>query len=113
MERLFQMDLLRRSIGGRLAEIFGPDFAGSDRFNRTIGFRRAAEKSYTAISNETKELLQAYTEGVNDYIELNRKNLPPEFILLDYIPDPWDPVDSISISKLVAWSLGGLSLIHI
>ena len=107
MERLFQMDLLRRSIGGRLAEIFGPDFTGSDRFNRTIGFRRAAEKSYAAVSNETKELMQAYADGVNDYIELNRKNLPPEFILLDYIPDPWDPVDSISISKLVAWSLGG------
>ncbi len=107
MERLFQMDLFRRSIGGCLAEILGPDLVESDRFSRTVGFRRAAEKSFAALSVETKELLQAYAEGVNDYIELNRKNLPPEFILLDYIPEPWDPVDSISISKLVAWSLGG------
>ena len=107
MERLFQMDLLRRSIGGRLAEILGPDLVESDRFHRTIGFRRAAEKSYEALTGETKELLQAYADGVNDYIEQNQKNLPPEFILFDYTPEPWGPVDSVSISKLVAWFLGG------
>lgn len=107
MERLFQMDLLRRSISGELAEILGPELVESDRFSRTIGFRRAAEKSTRAITAESRKLMQSYADGVNDYIEQNRKNLPPEFILLDYAPAPWDPVDSISISKLVAWSLGG------
>lgn len=107
MERLFQMDLLRRSISGELAEILGPELVESDRFSRTIGFRRAAEKSTGAISGETRKLLQAYADGVNDYIEQNRENLAPEFILLDYVPEPWDPVDSITISKMVAWFLGG------
>lgn len=107
MERLFQMDLLRRSISGELAEILGADLLESDRFSRTIGFRRAAEKSARAIGAETRKLLQSYADGVSDYIEQNRGNLAPEFILLDYVPEPWDPVDSITISKMVAWALGG------
>ncbi len=107
MERLFQMDLLRRSISGELAEILGPELVESDRFSRTIGFRRAAEKSTRAVTTQTRELMQSYADGVNDYIELSGKNLPPEFILLDYVPEPWEPVDSISISKLMAWFLGG------
>ncbi len=107
MERLLQMDFTRRLIAGRLSEIAGPDFVEDDRFNRTVGFYRAAELALEAMSPDTRSLLDAYTEGVNDYIEENIDNLPPEFLLLGYEPEPWKPVDSLAISKLMAWELGG------
>ena len=106
MERIFQMDLTRRAIAGRLSEIVGPDYIEDDIFSRTIGFRRAAERSLEALSEECRMLLESYAAGVNAYIEQNRDNLPPEFILLDYHPEPWEPVDTLSIAKL-AWHLGG------
>ena len=107
MERIFQMDLTRRAIAGRLSEIVGPDYIEDDIFSRTIGFRRAAERSLEALSEECRMLLESYAAGVNAYIEQNRDNLPPEFILLDYHPEPWEPVDTLSIAKLMAWHLGG------
>jgi penicillin amidase len=110
MERIFQMDLTRRAIAGRLAEIVGSDYAEDDVFSRTIGFRRAAQRSLEALQKDYKEciaLLDSYTAGVNEYIEQNRDNLPPEFILLDYEPEPWEPLDSLSIAKMMAWALGG------
>ncbi len=107
MERLFQMDLTRRNIAGRLSEIAGPSFLQEDGFNRTIGFYRAAELSLEVLTPETRTLLDAYCAGVNDYIEENLENLPPEFYLFGYSPDPWEPVDSLAIAKLMAWFLGG------
>lgn len=107
MERIFQMDLIRRLIAGRLSEVVGPRMLESDRFYRTIGFYRAAEKSLGACSAETRMLAGAYCAGVNDYLKQNKDNLPPEFILLDYIPEDWRPVDAIAISKLIAWELSG------
>lgn len=107
MERMAQMDMTRRAIAGRLSEVAGPALVESDRFHRTIGFRRAAELSCAVLSGEARQVLEAYSAGVNFYIEQNRNNLPPEFILLDYEPGPWTPVDSLSISKMMAWTLGG------
>lgn len=107
MERLFQMDLTRRSIAGRLSEIAGPAFLADDSFSRTVGFYRAAELSLARMTPETRTLLDAYCAGVNDYIWQNVDNLPPEFLLFGYTPDPWEPVDSLAISKLMAWFLGG------
>ena len=107
MERLFQMDLIRRLISGRLSEITGPEMLDSDRFYRTIGFVRAAQKSLEACSPETRALAEAYCDGVNEYIRQNKDNLPPEFLLLEYVPEDWQPVDCIAVSKLIAWELGG------
>ncbi len=107
MDRLMQMELTRRLIAGRLSEIAGPAFLEDDRFYRTVGFYRAAELSLEALGTETKQLLDRYTAGVNDYIQQNSDNLPPEFLLLDYEPEPWQPVDSLAIAKMMAWELGG------
>ena len=107
MDRIFQMDLTRRAIAGRLSEIVGPDYTEDAIFSRTIGFRRAAERTLEALSEECRALLESYAAGVNAYIEQNRGNLPPEFILFDYEPEPWEPVDTLSIAKMMAWALGG------
>jgi penicillin G amidase len=106
-DRLWQMDMSRRGVGGRLSEILGADFLGTDRFTLTIGFYRAARDSYQVLSPESRAVLEAYTRGVNAYLADNRGKLSPEFTLIGYEPEPWDPVDSVAISKYMAWYLGG------
>ncbi len=102
-DRLFQMDLTRRQPSGTLAELFGPSVLEDDVEARTIGLRRAAERSYDALSRDTRVALAAYADGVNRWAETN--DLPPEYGLLGVGFEPWTPVDSVVIAKAIAFSL--------
>ncbi|MGX1902376.1 penicillin acylase family protein [Thermolongibacillus altinsuensis] len=108
-DRLFQMDLSRRQASGRLSEVIGEATVDRDKFFRTLGLRRAAEASYGAYSEEAKKVLQAFADGVNAYISLAKKEgrLPLEFKLLNYEPEKWTPIDSLTIGKYMAFDLGG------
>jgi penicillin amidase len=108
-DRLWQMDMQRRVAEGKLAEILGADLFDTDLFFRTIGLARAAEASLEQLDQTTKQMLSYFTMGINKAIE-NMKaegGLPIEFKLLKYEPEPWTPLDSLAISKLIAWSLTG------
>ena len=103
-DRFFQMDLTRREVSGDLAELVGTSRLGSDIQNRTIGLRRAAERSADALSPSEMALLQAYADGVNAYLANNP--LPIEYGLLELTEArPWDPIDSLVIGKAIAASL--------
>lgn len=108
-DRLFQLDLTRRAAAGRLAEVIGPSQLETDKFFRALNLKRAAEASVRAYSPWATELLEAYAKGVNAYIEeaIAHKRLPVEFTLLGYVPEPWTPVDSALIGKIMAYDLGG------
>ena len=93
-DRLFQMDLIRRSAAGELAEIFGPALVESDIENRRLGLKQAAEASVAATPAENRAAVEAYARGVNAYIEQHRGNLPWEMRVLGYSPRPWSAVDS-------------------
>lgn len=111
-DRFFQMDVMRRLAQGRLSELFGELTLDIDRDFRHLGLYISAEKTldYIANSNEFSweyQALLAYTEGVNQflrYLEVNGISLT-EYSLLGLKPEPWKPVDSISIGKFMAWSL--------
>jgi penicillin amidase len=119
-ERLFQMDFSRRAAQGRLAEIVGPvdapwedltihlkgaTMVDMDHFVRILGLARAAEASEKSYSGKMMERLSAYAGGVNDFMERYRKKLPVEFKLLRYEPEPWTPLDTLAMSKLLALQL--------
>ncbi|MFI8686146.1 penicillin acylase family protein [Rossellomorea sp. NPDC077527] len=108
-DRLFQMDLSRRQASGRLSEVVGEKAVDRDKFFRTFGLRRAAEVSFTAYPNESKQLLEWYADGVNAFIEeaKDEGRLPFEFTLLGYKPEKWTPIDSLTIGKYMAFDLGG------
>jgi penicillin G amidase len=119
-ERLWQMDMSRRFLSGRLAEVFG-DFPvpwkelssqfrdrhsiDFDYFLRLIGMGRAAEASLELANEAELRQLQAYSQGVNRYMEQCGRRLPWEFRLLRYEPDPWRPEDSLIIGKGFAFFL--------
>ena len=104
-DRLWQMELLRRTARGELAEIFGAgpqDFVlESDKQHRRYGFAQMAERQEAAMPAKLREALAAYARGVNAYMEtLDAKSLPPEFQVLQIKPRPWRPADSLAIGKL-------------
>ena len=109
-DRLWQMDLSRMAGQGRLSEVFGNTTLNTDVFLRTIGLADAARKSYLVLKPQSKELLEAYASGVNNYItgksRLFSPNLQPEFLILGHSPEIWEPWQSVLIIKLMALTLG-------
>src|SRR5687768_17985871 len=104
-DRLWQMDLLRRTERGELAEVLtaGPNNIAleQDKQHRTLGFAAVAEAEFANASPQSRVMLEAYARGVNAYIStLDAKSLPLEFQILQYRPKPWTPADSLLIIKL-------------
>jgi penicillin amidase len=104
-DRLWQMDLSRRVGQGRLSEIFGGVTIPFDRMFRIIGIRNVAEKIEQSLPDSSRRRLVWYAEGVNALIESQHGKLPVEFDMLDYRPEPWEPVHSIILARLMSWDL--------
>jgi len=94
-DRLWQMELNRRTGSGRLSEIFGEVAIEADRFCRRLGMHRAAMAEEARLPEHNRRILDAYACGVNAYIERNNNNLPIEFTLLRFKPAPLQIADSI------------------
>ena len=103
-DRMWQMDVLRRTASGRLSEIFGRESVASDKFMKIIGLKKLSKLKYKQISKKSREILSAYTAGVNEYLEKNEKRLAFEFGALDYHPEKWTPEDCLAIQLLYAFS---------
>jgi penicillin amidase len=106
-DRLWQMQMNKRIVAGRLAEILGPKALDTDRFLRTLGVRRNAEAIFAQLEPESRAALQAYAAGVNAYIDQNKGPLPPEFVILRTRPEHWEPADTLGWQTMMAWDLGG------
>jgi len=112
-DRFFQMDFRRHVTSGRLAELLGRDALETDMYIRTMGWRRIAEKELSLLSPETQDYLKAYSAGVNAYIGSHEPGqMALEYSMLalnglDYTPEEWTPVDSVSWLKAMAWDLRG------
>ena len=109
-DRAFQMYYNLRIIQGRLAELVGDVKIGvterspqgrnsalrNDIKMRTIGYYLAAQKVAANLDSETLSLLQAYSDGVNDYINNNPNERLYLFEKLDLEPEPWIPAACIA-----------------
>ncbi len=106
-DRLWQMELLRRTASGTLSEMLGKVALDTDRALRTFGFRRLAAKD---LENSTKELIDignAYAEGVNAYLKHPGAKMPVELSLLKHVPEPWSILDSLAFGRLMSFQLNG------
>lgn len=104
-DRLWQMELDRRRAAGRLAEIVGASGVASDAFHRRCDLAAAAQSDLAALSDETREVLDAYAAGVNRYLATD-PDLPSEFGLLDHRPEPWQAWHSIAVFKVRHLAMG-------
>jgi penicillin amidase len=112
-EQFFQMDLRRHVTAGRLSEMVGEDGVETDTVIRTLGWRRVAEEELPTLKPQTRQVLQAYADGVNTYL----RGRSPREVSLEYtvlgltLPaaeiEEWSPLDSLSWLKAMAWDLKG------
>ncbi len=108
-DRLFQMELWKRSGQGRLAEILGPSALLRDINARLLIYRGDMKAEYESYSPDTQDILKAFTAGINAYIASRLADggpgLPLEFQLAGFAPEPWKPTDCLN--RMAAFSMTG------
>jgi penicillin G amidase len=106
-DRLWQMDAIRRSANGQLAEILGPTLVKHDEAQRNLQIRLTAERIYDHLAVEDRTRLDDYARGVNLFIAQCEQShsLPVEFRLLMYHPQPWRGTDSVSVGLMMVQTL--------
>lgn len=104
-DRLWQMDMLRHVTEGRLSEIFGEKYVGTDLLLRSLRFGLKSQKILAAADTASLEAISAFTDGVNQFIKANAHHLPPEFGILKYKPENWEPAQSLNMIGYMAWDL--------
>ncbi len=102
MDRGLQILLMRILGEGRLGETLDASDASLavDRFFRKMNWKGGAESQVALLSPPTRELSQAYCDGINRRLE---QSAPWELRLLGYRPEPWRIEDSILISRMMAY----------
>lgn len=110
-DRLWQMVMTRRTVQGRLSEVFGTRTVSIDSVLRRFDLYGLAVSSVEALEPRTHALMTAYANGVNARInEINRDALgrgAPEMFLFNAPIAPWHIADSVAIQKLMALQLSG------
>ncbi len=115
-DRLFQMVMQNYMAAGRVSEIVGGFANSSDRFYRTIGLARDAQKSLDWFEANTANsdvayalaLIDAEVRGVNAYIDtMTSATTPIEFTILKFTPEPWRRLDVFIFANMMTWGLSG------
>jgi penicillin amidase len=102
MHRLWQMDFQTRFAAGRISEVVGAKAIEVDKYQRRMGMMYGAENSLEGMMADpkSKEMILAYTAGINDYIKsLDKRKLPVEYKLLDFKPEQWTPIKCALLLK--------------
>ncbi len=107
-DRLFQMDLLRRTGAGELAALLGAGLLDADRAIRPHQFRARAREALAALAAGDRALIEAYAEGVNAGAASLRAR-PFEYWLLGQPPEPWRAEDSMLVVYAMWIDLQGLA----
>lgn len=114
-ERFWQMESQRLVAKGRTAELYGEFTLDLDIDARNIGWYRIAQATwqmYQQTDPEAVAALEAYSAGVNAYLDENRDSFNLNLTIWNAIGepweiDPWQPADSLAIGVLLDWDLGG------
>jgi penicillin amidase len=107
-DRLFQIDLWRRSVQGRLSEVLGPNFVERDAMTRRIQYRGDPDAEWASYGSDTKAIAAAFVRGVNAWVALARERPPEEFVLAGWKPEVWAPEDLLNRTDAFVASSGAL-----
>ena len=108
-ERFFEMDLTRRSAAGELSALFGSIAIERDKTRRMHRLRAMLTQRLEGLNRDERDLLQAYTDGVNAGLA-QLKARPWQYLVLRAEPEPWKPVDSLLVVSEMFWMLQGSSV---
>ena len=91
-DRLWQMEMWRRSKEGRLAEVLGPDALERDRVARLLRYRGPMDDTeWRSYHPDARRIVTAFVAGVNAFIAQGEASLPVEFHLTGIRPTAWTP----------------------
>ena len=105
-DRLWHMDYDRRRAYGRWSEYAGEAGLENDLQMRRFQVLPSVKADYAALNQETVEMLDAYAEGVNAFIE-STETLPVEYEMVGGEPEPWRPWDCLAVFKARHILMGG------
>ncbi|HSP06183.1 MAG TPA: penicillin acylase family protein [Acidobacteriota bacterium] len=111
-DRFWQMDFWRHTGSGRLSELFGAPQVKTDRVLRTMGWARVSREELKHSDPISLAILKSYAEGVNAFLaDHHGSRLSLEYVLLGlirrgYVPEPWEPLHSVTWGKAMSWDLG-------
>jgi penicillin amidase len=102
-DRQVQMLFTRCVAQGRLAECFSPseEAVASDLFMRRLGLAFHAKEDAARLDETTRGWLQDYANGVNAYLQGNWRRM--EFFLTGFVPEPWEPEDTVLTLKIMSY----------
>ncbi|MDX2149419.1 MAG: penicillin acylase family protein [Bryobacteraceae bacterium] len=95
-DRLFQLDLCRRAGSGRMSEVLGPEYLRRDRLARLLRYRGDWSAEWPSYAPDARDIVSAFTAGINAYIKTLAGRRPREFVLAGFDPGLWQPEDVVS-----------------
>jgi penicillin amidase len=99
-DRLWQMEMWRRTAEGRLAEILGPQAVARDRMARLLKYRGAIDdQELTSYHPDARRVMTAFVNGINTFIAQHGDRLPVEFVLTGIKPEPWT-IDTLILRQV-------------
>ncbi|MEM9316014.1 MAG: penicillin acylase family protein [Pseudomonadota bacterium] len=102
-DRFWQMDTLRRTVRGENAAVFGANLVELDlKYRVRAALPTVAKKSAERIDEESREIFQAYADGVNLAIRSGEATRSPEWDLLGVDPEPWTAADVTTFMTVIS-----------
>lgn len=94
-DRLFQLEIWRRRARGEMAELIGESALEGDRFARLLRYRGDMAAEWVNYSPDTRQIVTAFTNGINACIDHLGTKVPVEFQQLGITPGKWEPTDCL------------------
>ncbi|HTG36600.1 MAG TPA: penicillin acylase family protein [Thermoanaerobaculia bacterium] len=104
-DRLWQMEIWRRTGEGRLAEVLGPEAVERDRFARLLRYRGDLDAEYQSYAPDARGIIEAFVRGVNAFIASSSDRPPIEFELAGFRPEPWTP--EVCLTRMAGFGMTG------
>lgn len=103
-ERFFEMDLMRRSAAGELAELFGKAAIPKDRQIRKHRMRARAKHMFENLPKDQRDLIEVYRTGINAGLAaLPLQSFP--YLLMRERPTPWQNEDTLLVILAMYFTL--------
>jgi penicillin amidase len=95
-DRLFQMDLWRRSGQGRVSEVLGLNFVERDAATRRVQYRGDPVREWASYGPGVNSIAEAFVSGINARVAEARAHIPEEFRVAGWLPETWRAEDLLN-----------------
>jgi len=96
-DRLFQMEMARRSTQGLVAEVLGAGYVEFDKNARQIFSPASIKRQLDGLSEKDRDIFDGFAAGFNDWLAEIQKNpdelMPKQFVDFGFEPIEWTAYD--------------------